>query len=84
MITAKLINPQVYYKNGAPDSFDNTLILSDENGVELDRRTINLPYAMPDPEIEDMVKMMAVDYAASLEIEQSPQEILQWDWVSEA
>ena len=79
MILAKLINPQIIYSEGEKISFDNTLIY-EQDGVELARNNINLPYAMPDAEIEALVKQMAVDYAATLEIIQDPQDTLQWDW----
>lgn len=79
MILAKLINPQIFYVDGVKTSFDNTLIF-EQDGVEIERRTINLPYDMPDPDIEVLVKQMAVDKAAELEITQDPQSTLQWDW----
>lgn len=79
MILAKLINPQIFYKDGVKTTFDNTLVF-EQDGVEIERRTINLPYAMPDADIEVMVKQMAVDKAAELELTQDLQTTLQWDW----
>ncbi len=79
MILAKLINPQIFYVDGEKDNFTNTLIF-EQDGVEIERRDINLPYAMPDPEIEALVKQMAVDRACEMELIQELQESLQWDW----
>ena len=62
MIIAKLINPQIFYVDDVKESFTNTLIF-EQDEIEIERREINLPYAMPDPEIETMVKQMAVDKA---------------------
>jgi hypothetical protein len=79
MIIAKLINPQIFFVDGEKTSFTNTLILEQE-GAEIERRDINPPYATPDAEIEALVKQMAVDKAAELEIIQDAQDSLQWDW----
>jgi hypothetical protein len=79
MIIAKLINPQIFYVDGVKTSFDNTLIF-EQDGVEIERRNINLPYDKHDAEIEALVKQMVVDKAAELEIAQDPQDTLQWDW----
>ena len=79
MITAKLINPRIVKNElGESVSFDQTMIL--ENDSYYERREINLPYSMPDPEIEAWVIQQAQDKAAELEITQAPQETLQWDW----
>lgn len=80
MITGKLINPRIIYdREGNKLSFDNTLIF-EKDGIEIERQDINLPYSMPDAEIETLVKQMLVDKAASLEITQEQQATLQWDW----
>ena len=81
MITGKLINPRIIFKGAEKHSFDNTLVY-EQDGVEIERHDINLPYSMPDAEIEALVKQMVVDKAASLEITQEPQETLQWDWMT--
>ena len=71
MIIAKLINPQIIYNtSGEKISFDNTLIFK-QDGVELKRTSINLPYAMPDHDIEVMVKQMAVDKAKDIAREEA-------------
>lgn len=79
MILAKLINPQIFYKDGVKFSFDNTLVF-EQDGVEIERRNINLPYGTHDAEIEVLVKQMAVDKSAELGLTQSTQDTLQWDW----
>lgn len=59
MIIGKLINPQIIYKDGQKHSFSNDLVL-EQDGIEIERRPISLPYNMPDPEIEILVKNMVV------------------------
>ncbi len=79
MIIAKLINPQIFYVDGVKTSFANTLIF-EQDGVEIERKEVSFSYDMPDAEIEALVKQMAVDKAAELELTQQPQSTLQWDW----
>jgi hypothetical protein len=84
MIIARLINPRIIYKDGVRHAFENTLIYFDtEANQEIQRDDLNLPYEMPDPEIEELVKSKAMAKANELGIEQSLQESVEWDWPSE-
>jgi hypothetical protein len=91
MITGKLINPRIIYKDGEKYRFENTLVL-ERDGIEIDRMDIGYLYAMPDPEIEQKVKEFIVQYAYDLALseleegqelpkKQPLQDTLQWDWM---
>jgi hypothetical protein len=85
MILAKLINPRVITdENGNKVYFENDLILiDDETGETVERVTLNLPYEIPDAEVEKMVKQRAFDKAVEKGKSQEKQGTVEWDWVDE-
>lgn len=83
MLIGKLINPQIIYdEEGAPIYFDQTFIVSDENGNEVLREDATFPYDTLDADVQSWVIAQTEVTADSLEDEAVSMSLddVQWDW----
>lgn len=82
-LTGKLINPQIIYdEKGTPVYFDQTFIVSDEEGSEILREDVTFPYDTADSDVQAWVIAQTEVTADSLEdeaVSMSPDDV-QWDW----
>lgn len=79
MIRGKLINPRVVFDGQQRHSFDNTLIISDDD-AELERIEMNFPYELRDSEVEALVVEIVRARAESAQASDFD-SIVQWDWM---
>jgi hypothetical protein len=79
MISAILINPQVFYKDGKPFMFEQTCIFY-QDGVQIDRTSVSFPWAKTDQEVEAFILSKCEEKAIELNGSQFVNSLERWDW----
>lgn len=81
MLIGKLINPFIFYdKDRTPIEFEQTFIIEDENGDQIERYEVHFDYNIPDLEIGDWVREKVREKEAEFSLPETVQEIIRWDW----
>lgn len=75
----RLINPRIVFNQAIKDSFDNTLVIL-FNGQEIHRLELNLPYSMPDLEVETLISTLMQNFAIENYGKPMPNSMTEWDW----
>ena len=79
MISAILINPQVFYKDGQPYKFSQDCIFS-QNGVDIDRVNYNFPWEKTDAEVEAFILSKCEEKALEINGGEFMESLSRWDW----
>lgn len=79
MISAILINPQIFLKDGKPFMFEQSCIFY-QDGAQIDRTTFSFPWEKTDAEVEQFVIEKCREKAE--ELEAVIETLERWDWPS--
>lgn len=83
MVQGKLINPRLVLNNNVKYTFDNTLLIM-ENDYILHRSELKFPYNTPDSKVEEIVLGIVQDFVnQNLQPDTNIDTNLPWDWFSD-
>lgn len=83
MVQGKLINPRLVLNNNVKYTFDNTLLIM-ENDYILHRSELKFPYSMSDSTVQEIVLGIVQNFVTeNLEPDTDIDTNLPWDWFSD-